>query len=41
MAECKTISGATDGASLVNGLKDREQVEVKAAQIEQGAPLYF
>jgi hypothetical protein len=34
LAERKVISGTTDGTSLVNGLKDRQQVEVKAAQIE-------
>ena len=41
LAERQAISGTTDGAELVNGLKDRQQVEVKAAQIEQGAPLDF
>ena len=35
------ISGTTDGAELINGLKNCQQVEVKAAQIEQGAPLDF
>ena len=34
LAECEVISGATDGAELVNGLKDGQQVEIKAAQIE-------
>ena len=37
LAERKLISGTTDGAHLVNGLEDRQQVEVKAAQIEHGA----
>ncbi len=41
LAERQAISGTTDGAELVNGLKNGQQVEVKAAQIEQGAPLYF
>jgi hypothetical protein len=35
------ISGTTDGAELVDGLKNGQQIEVKAAQIEQGAPPGF
>ena len=38
LAECEAISGATDGAKLVDGLEDRQQVEIKAAQVEHGAP---
>jgi hypothetical protein len=34
LTERQVISGTADGAELVNGLKDRQQVEVKAAQIE-------
>jgi hypothetical protein len=37
LAECKTVSGATDGAKLVDDLEDRQQVQIKAAQIEHGA----
>ena len=37
LAERQVISGSTDGAELVNGLEDRQQVEIKAAQIEHGA----
>ena len=40
LAERKAISGATDSAELVDGLKDRQQVEVEAAQIEHGAALF-
>jgi hypothetical protein len=40
LAERQVISGTTDGAELVNGLKNCQQVEIKAAQIEQGAPLF-
>jgi hypothetical protein len=35
------ISGTTDGPYLVNGLKDCQQVEVKAAQIEHGTTIDF
>ena len=41
LAERQVISSSTDSAKLVNGHKDCQQVEVKAAQIEQGAPLDF
>ena len=34
LAERQEISGTTDGAELVNGLKNREQVEVKATKVE-------
>jgi hypothetical protein len=30
--------GQTDGIHLVDGLEDRQQIEIKAAQIEHGAP---
>ena len=41
LTERQVISGTTDGAELVNGLKDRQQVEVKAAQIEHWRALDF
>ena len=34
LTERQVISGSADGTELINGLKDRQQVEVKAAQIE-------
>jgi hypothetical protein len=36
LAERQLICGTIDSAALVDGLKDRQQVKVKAAQIEQG-----
>jgi hypothetical protein len=41
LAEREAISGTTDATDLVVGLKDRQQVEVKAAQVEYGAPPDF
>jgi hypothetical protein len=37
-AERQAISGTTDATDLLNGLNDRQQVEVKAAQVEHGQP---
>jgi hypothetical protein len=31
------ISGTTHGADVVNRLKDGQQVEIKASQVEHGA----
>jgi tRNA(Ile)-lysidine synthase TilS/MesJ len=41
LAEREAISSGTDATYLVDRLKDRQQVEVKAAQIEHGALLDF
>ena len=40
MAEREAISRATDGAHLVDGLEDRQQVEIKAAQVEHSAAAF-
>jgi hypothetical protein len=39
LAEGEAISGATDRAKFVDGLKDRQEIEIKAAQIKHGAAL--
>jgi hypothetical protein len=41
LAEREAIGGTADGAKLVNGLKYRQQIEIKAAQVEHGAPPPF
>src|SRR5262249_3881596 len=37
LAEREAIRGATDSADLVNGLEDRQQVQIKAAQVEHSS----
>jgi hypothetical protein len=37
LAERKAIGGATDAPDFVNRLEDRQQIKIKAAQIEQDA----
>jgi hypothetical protein len=39
LAEREPICRTTDGAELINGLKDRQQVEIKASQVEHGGVL--
>jgi hypothetical protein len=34
LAERESLSGATHGADLINGLKNRQEVEINPAQIE-------
>ena len=34
LAEREAVGGSTDGAELVNGLKDRQEVEIEAGQVE-------
>ena len=36
LAERKVIRGITDGPELEDGLKDRQQIEIKTAQTEHG-----
>src|SRR5215469_3579737 len=33
LAECEAIGGTTDGAKLVDGLEDCQQIEIQAAQV--------
>jgi hypothetical protein len=41
LAERESLSGATDGANLINSLKNRQQVEINAAQVEHLVRLHF